>query len=605
MRSLLDSGAIARNPEGGWHVTSVRIPDLPSTVNGVVAARFDRLHDAHRTLLQEASVIGRQFTVTLMSKPAGQAAIERALGDLVEAEFVRARSGEEYLFYLALTHEVVYNSLLLSARRELHRGIGERIEEALQNRPPDNPRTLARHFQRGEVPAKALRYLYLSGQQAHRNFANEEALRCFTDCLTLIETAPADPASPSQVDILLALAEILATTGKYDVALQHLETALGLQTISAARAETLRRMGSVLNLQGKYAEAMERYEEGLQALAGDLDRLCLARIRQDQGLSLFRQGRYSEVIALCEESLGLLAGSEHLAEIAMAESILGLVAYRQNRQDDAEGYHRRALERREAIEDLFGIASSLNNLGVLYREDGEWAKASEYYLRSLQIYRQIGDISRQIIQLLNLSDLYRTQGELELAYEHYKQVRDLSEQTQDAFGMAYGALGLGMVLLDAGRFPEAQAQIDEGTRRFETINAREVLPEAFVAQARCHLHEGRLNEASSALERARDSARENSSRRQLGMAFSIEAVMELQRGGVERARQVSAEAVQELREGGSLIDLGRGLAIEATVLNAAGLHEVARERRTEAEAIFKRLGAVLDLRNLQLIPTDA
>ncbi|MNX55016.1 photosystem I assembly protein Ycf3 [compost metagenome] len=580
------------------------MPDLPSTVNGVVAARFDRLPDAHRTLLQEASVIGRQFTVSLMSKPAGHAAAERALGELVEAEFVRARSGEEYLFYLALTHEVVYNSLLLSARRELHRSIGERIEDALQHLPPDNPRMLARHFQLGDVPAKALRYLYLSGQQAHRNFANDEALRCFTECLALIEAAPADPASPTAVDVLLPLAEILATTGKYDAALQHLETALALQAAPSARAETLRRMGSVLNLQSKYAEAMERYEEGLQTLAGDPDRLCLARIRQDQGLSLFRQSRYSEVIALCEESLVLLAGSEHLAEIAMAESILGLVAYRQNRHDDAEAYHRRALERREAIEDLFGIASSLNNLGVLYREDGEWAKASEYYMRSLQIYRQIGDISRQIIQLTNLSDLFRTQGELELSYEHYKQVRELSEQTQDAFGLAYGTLGLGMVLLDAGRIPEAQVQLDEGILRFEAINAREVLPEAFVAQARCHLHERRLSEAASALDRARTTARENSSRRQLGMAFSIEALLELQRGAVERARQVAGEAVQELRDGGSFIDLGRGLAIEATVLHAAGLRDEAGERRAEAEAIFKRLGAALDLQNLQPIPAD-
>lgn len=610
MRSLLDSGAIARDASGAWHVTSVRPPDLPSTVNGVIAARFDRLPDTHRTLLQEASVIGRHFTVSLMSKPAGQAAVEQSLLELAEAEFVRARTAEEYLFYLALTHEVVYNSLLLSMRREMHRRIGERIEAELQNHPPDNPRMLARHFQLGEVPAKALRYLYLSGQQAHRNFANEEAVRCFTECLTLLDVAQKDTGSttsggPTRVDVLLPLAEILSTTGHYDAALEHLETVLALQEAPREQAETMRRMGSILNLQGKYAEAMERYEAGLAALARDPDRLCFAKIRQDQGLTLFRQGRYSEVISLCEESLNLLIGTEHLAEVAMAESILGLVAYRQNRHDEAESYHRRALERREAIEDLFGIASSLNNLGVLYREGGEWIKASEHYMRSLTIYRQIGDVSRQIIQLINLSDLYRNQGELKLAYEHYKQVKELSEQTQDSFGQAYGALGLGMVLLDGGQVRDALAELGEGISRLEAINAREVMPDALVAQARCYLLEDRAEDAAAALARARELAHENSSRLQTGMAMGVEALLSLRTGEVDKARRVAAEAVQELRDGGSLIDLGRGLAIEATVLQASGLPKEAGVRRGEAMAIFKRLGATLDLQNLTPVAADS
>lgn len=605
LRSLLDSGAIARDDAGAWHVTSVRPPDLPSTVNGVIAARFDRLPDSHRVLLQEASVIGRQFSVSLMSKPAGQAAVEHALVELVDAEFVRARSEEEYLFYLALTHEVVYNSLLLSKRREMHRRIGERIEKALQNHPPDNPRMLARHFQLGEVPAKALQYLFLSGKQAQATFANEEALRCFTECLALIDVAPTTPGAPTRIDVLLPLAEILSTTGRYDVALEHLQTALDLQEAPRMRAETLRRMGSILNLQGKYAEAMERYDAGLAALEDDPDRLCFARIRQDQGLTLFRQGRYSEVIALCEESLNLLVGTEHLAEVAMAESILGLVAYRQNRHDEAESYHRRALERREAIEDLFGIASSLNNLGVLYREGGEWIKASEHYMRSLTIYRQIGDVSRQIIQLINLSDLYRNQGELKLAFEHYKQVKDLSEQTQDSFGQAYGALGLGMVLLDGGQVREALVELDEGIARLEAINAREVMPDALVAQARCYLLEDRADDAAAALARARELAHENSSRLQTGMAMGVEALLSLRCGDVSKARRVAAEAVQELRDGGSLIDLGRGLAIEATVLQASGLPREAGVRRGEAMAIFKRLGATLDLQKLTPVAADS
>ena len=599
VRSLVDSGAIAKDAKGKWHVATTQEPTLPSTVNGVLSARFDRLPDHQRQVLQVAAIIGRTFNTGLLSKAGDLYQLDRIMEDLISAEFVRPRSAEDYLFYLALTHEVVYNSLLLSTRRDLHRKVGELLEQEFGDRRDENPQVLARHFQRAEVPGKALRYLYLAGQNALRSFANQEALLCFTECLAILAKGGDLPASPSRFEVLRALAELLSTTGQYETAHQYLEEALNLQDEASQKAEILRRLGNILNLQGKYREAMERYDEGLSLRP---DPLTQARILQDQGLSLFRQGQYAEVVGHCQESLNILDGSHHLKEIAMAESILGLVSYRRNQFAEAESYHRRALSKREAIEDLFGIASSLNNLGVLYREAGEWSKASEHYVRSLNLYRQIGDISRQIIQLNNLSDLLRNQGELELALQHNKQSLELSEQTQDSFGKAYAVLGIGIALLDGGQSKLAVQQLTEGIAYLEEINAREIMPDGLVALARSFLQEGRDAQAREALQRALEVARENSSSLQIGMALGVEALLKLKEGEVAEARRTIAEAVKELREGGSLVDLARGLAIEAVVREASGERETAEARREEATGIFKRLGAHLDLRRLSSLP---
>jgi class 3 adenylate cyclase/tetratricopeptide (TPR) repeat protein len=602
LRSLLDSGAIAKDAKGTWQVTTTQEPKLPATVSGVLGARFDRLPDQQRHVLQVASVIGRTFQTSLLSRAGELYQLDRVMEELVGAEFLRVRSAEEFLFYLALTHEVVYDSLLLSARRDLHRRVGEILEADFGDRRDENPQVLARHFLRGEAPEKALHYLFLSGQHALRNFANQEALLCFKQCLVLIDKGGELPASPSRFDVLVSLADLLSTTGQYEPAFQHLEQALALQSEPSRKADTLRRLGNALNLQGKYRDAMERYEEGLATNAANPDPLVQARILQDQSLSLFRQGQYVEVVTLCQQSLTTLAGSRHLKEIAMAESILGLVCYRQNRPAEAEAYHRQALAKRESLEDLFGIASSLNNLGVLYLEGGEWGKAYEHYVRSLTIYQQIGDISRQIIQLINLSDLLRNQGELQLALQHYKQVRDLSEQSQDSFGRAYAALGFGMVLLEDGQIQAASSQLQEGIGLLEAINAREVLPEALVALARSYLQDKRIPEAQATLLRALDLARENSSSLQIGLALGVDAMLTLESGEPAAARETIREAVKQLRDGGSLIDLARGLAIEATVLEACGAIAEAEARREEAAALFKRLGAHLDLRQLQGTP---
>lgn len=599
VRSLVDSGALARDEQGRWQVAATAEPSLPSTVSGVISARFDRLPDHLREVLQVASVVGRGFRTGHISKVGGFFQVERALSELLKAEFVRARPSGEYLFYLALTHEVVYNSLLLSTRRDLHRRVGEMLEKEFGDRSEETPQVLARHYQLGEVPEKALYYLYLSGKQAQNKFANQEALHCFTQCLEILEKGGDLLEEPSRDQVLLSLAEILANAGQHEQALQHLETALALQSEPQKRAETMRRLGNVLNLQGKYADALQSYDQGLEMLLAAPDTLTEARILQDKALSFFRQGQYVEVVTLCEKSLQALDGSEHLKEVAMAESVLGLVCYRQNRLTEAEAYHRNALSKREAVEDLFGVASSLNNLGVLYREVGDWTKAGDHYLRSLQIYQRIWDVSRQIFPLINLSDLMRNQGELDMARKYYKQVQELSEQIQDAFGRAYAALGLGMVLLDEGDSAAAAGQLEEGLALLQAINAREVLPEAYIALARSYLSRDELVGAHETVLKALELARENKSSQHVGMALGVEAMLKLKGGELASAQATIQEAVKELRDGGSLIDLARGLAIEAVVLEASGSRDEAGTRREEAEGLFRKLGASLDLRRLQ------
>ena len=47
------------------HATHVRTLHLPSTVQGILAARIDRLAPDEKALLQQLSVIGREFPVEL------------------------------------------------------------------------------------------------------------------------------------------------------------------------------------------------------------------------------------------------------------------------------------------------------------------------------------------------------------------------------------------------------------------------------------------------------------------------------------------------------------------------------------------------------------
>ncbi len=94
-------------------------------MQGVLAARIDRLEPDEKALLQQLAVIGREFPVSL--DPPGYLQPEdelyRLLAALQRKEFLYEQPAfpeVEYLFKHALTQEVAYNSVLHERRKVLH-----------------------------------------------------------------------------------------------------------------------------------------------------------------------------------------------------------------------------------------------------------------------------------------------------------------------------------------------------------------------------------------------------------------------------------------------------------------------------------------------------
>ncbi len=68
IRMLIDRGGIARQ-NGKWTVTrEIQSIEIPDTLQGVLAARIDRLPEEAKRTLQIASVIGRKFQVKVLEK---------------------------------------------------------------------------------------------------------------------------------------------------------------------------------------------------------------------------------------------------------------------------------------------------------------------------------------------------------------------------------------------------------------------------------------------------------------------------------------------------------------------------------------------------------
>jgi predicted ATPase len=175
VKSLQEVGAI-RQVEGRYVLArSLDEIEVPDTIQDVIMARIDRLEEAPKKTLQLASVIGREFTHRLLDRLADiRDRTETYLHELKAIELIyekRLFPELAYMFKHALTQDVAYHSLLEQRRQELHRLIGQAIEDLYTDWLAEQYAVMAYHFAKGEAWAKALDYFLKAAGQATQAFA--------------------------------------------------------------------------------------------------------------------------------------------------------------------------------------------------------------------------------------------------------------------------------------------------------------------------------------------------------------------------------------------------------------------------------------------------
>jgi tetratricopeptide (TPR) repeat protein len=270
---------------------------IPPTVQGILAARIDRLAPDEKALLQQLAVIGRQFPMSLVRQVIAQpeADLYRMLASLQRKEFLYEQPAfpeSEYLFKHALTQEVAYNSVLQERRKSLHEKIAQAIEALYRANREDHYSALAHHYSRSGNTQKAVEYLHLAGQQAVQHSANREALNQFTAALELLKTFPETEARNRQELVLqLALGAVLMTVRGQSAP----ETGAAFQ-----RAQGL----------SLYAEEISRrflILAGLRRFYGGRYEFHRAREVAQQMLTLAEQAQDSALLLEANQSLGNIA----------------------------------------------------------------------------------------------------------------------------------------------------------------------------------------------------------------------------------------------------------------------------------------------------------
>ncbi len=174
---------------------ALEVLHVPMTVQGVLAARIDRLAADEKQLLQQLAVIGREFPLSLARAVVGtdDDTLLPLLAALQGREFLYEQPAfpeVEFIFKHALTQEVAYNSLLQERRKAIHEKAAQAIECAYQSEIEDHYADLAHHYSRSGNAEKAITYLRLAGAQASQRAQSSEAVNYFSSALLLLRSKP-------------------------------------------------------------------------------------------------------------------------------------------------------------------------------------------------------------------------------------------------------------------------------------------------------------------------------------------------------------------------------------------------------------------------------
>jgi len=192
--TLLENGSIKK--EDGKYVLAKNTGQIqvPDTIQGIIAARMDRLEDNLKRTMQVASVIGRDFAFRILQTITGMSEdLKSCLLNLQGLEFIYEKTlfpELEYIFKHALIQEVAYNSLLQTRRKKIHENIGRAIEKIYADRLEEFYEMLAYHYSKTENHEKAYQYLKLSGEKAWGNYSNQEAFNFYKEAIESIKQLP-------------------------------------------------------------------------------------------------------------------------------------------------------------------------------------------------------------------------------------------------------------------------------------------------------------------------------------------------------------------------------------------------------------------------------
>ncbi len=451
IKSLIQSKMLLQI-KGGWvpagEITKL---DVPEGLQALIMSRIDTISTQERQVLRISSVIGNNFSTTLLaeitkgyiSKESLQ--LSDTLAKLEKSGLLQRAHNENYSFAHSLFQEVAYQSLLKETRAKLHEHIGETIERTHKDNLIAYYEVIAHHYYKSKNQNKALTYLVLSGKKSERIYAGKEALDYYTQALSILEKLPGKGIE-DKTELLSDRGNVRKQFfGDYKGALVDYEKAMKLSQDIKDRgreAKSLSNIGSVFRETGEYEKALLYYGKGMKIAENLNDTNFSARLLSKIGVVYDDIGKFENALTYYKNSL---ERSKELRDKVIALNNIGVIYDNKGNHEKALKYYNECLGIDRELDDKRGIAASFTNIGIVHKKQKKYEKALSYLKKSLKVAEEISYKQGMAICLTNIGGIYYKREKYNDALKYQKRALELKQELGAKWGTANSLDEIGQI----------------------------------------------------------------------------------------------------------------------------------------------------------------
>jgi class 3 adenylate cyclase/tetratricopeptide (TPR) repeat protein len=392
IKSLKDLKIIERKGNTFKLAKDIQEVTIPATIQDVIMARVDLLPEGAKELIQTGSVIEREFSYELIKQVSdlSEPDLLPRLSTLKDAELLFERGiypENTYIFKHALTQEVVYDSILIRKKKQIHNKTGQAIEQLYKDNLQENSGVLAEHFISSENYENGAKYCGLASRKAEKAGSLNDSIAYGEKQVACLEKLPqSDDVEKNLIDARTKL-------GLYYLQVCHeikSKSAVDPIVDLATKRNYKKRVAQIYLIIGHYNGFIEEdFPEGFEYLEkaknigkdiNDLATLVLSNITMAVYFHL--NCEFNKALQHLEKALEINMAAKSLWGISAVKAWISLfVYYYQGNIDHACEISDEALRIADESGDIYSKAHAYTAHGWSYYCKGYLKEAEEYLLQ--------------------------------------------------------------------------------------------------------------------------------------------------------------------------------------------------------------------------------
>ena len=549
--------------------------ETPPTIQGLLAARLDRLSADERAVIQRASVVGKRFwegPVAYLSPESSRSTVGTEIQSLMRKGLIVSDRpivpGEEgYRFGHLLIRDAAYAGISKKERADLHERFARWIEETSGDRLIEVEEILGYHLE------QAFRYVsqLYPADERRRQLATRAAERLGAAGRRALGRGDASAAT----NLLGRAASVLPAD-------------------APGRAQLLGELGAALILAGEFGEADSVLTEAIEASGAAQDRRLELHALLERGflraLTDPEQG-VQELRRVTERAIPELEALGDDVGLAKAWRRIGDMHWMTNQWNELERALERSRDHAERAGDLREAAGALMRVPMsLYYGPTPVPEAIHRAEAILARAQQTPGV--QSTCLVCLAGLQAMAGH----FEHARMLLGRGRAIVDEAGFRVWQAGFSLLSSDIAMLADdpakAESELRGGCRALEGMGERGLLSMVFAELARAVYAQERYEEAERLTEESERLAGTADVRSQISFR-AVRGKVLARRREFWLAEAYAREALRLVEQTDDINSQGRALMDLAEVLQLAGRSDDAGRVLERALELFERKGNVV------------